>query len=366
MRAWRLARLWGIAIQIDPSWLFIFGLLTWQLATLQLPQWHPDWPLWSTWGLAIVTSLLFFASVLLHELAHSFAALRLGIPVQSVTLFLFGGVARITKEPDRPGVEFLVAIVGPLTSFLLGVGFWLLWVLSGIFRWPFSTELEILAFNNLLLAGFNLLPGFPLDGGRLLRAALWFLGGNILTATRIATLLGQGLAALFAVGGLVQTVRLQDPSWFWFVLVGWFLGVAATASYRQLRIREALRSVPVATLMQPGYPLLPSSLALSQAVPALQGAPDKALLVVDFGRVVGLLRYSEVQRLPATAWPTTTVGQVMTPAARLTAVAPQSAASQLPFGEQEDIPVLVIDAGRLVGLVGPSAVRQFIKARRLG
>ena len=121
-----------------------------------------------------------------------------------------------------------------------------------------------------------------------------------------------------------------------------------------------------AALMQPGYPLLPSSLTLSQAAPYLQSAPDKALPVVDFGRLVGLLRYSEVQRLPAAAWAFTTVGQVMTPAARLTAVAPQSAASQLQFGEREDTPVLVVDEGRLVGLVGPSAVRQFIKARGLG
>jgi Zn-dependent protease len=362
MRAWRLARLWGIAIQIDPSWLFIFGLLTWQLATVQ-PARQP--PLY-TWSVAIITSLLLFASVLLHELAHSFTAMRLGIPVQSVTLFLFGGVARITKEPDRPGVEFLVAIVGPLTSFVLGAGFGLVWVLGGILRWPFVDELGFLAFNNLLLAGFNLLPGFPLDGGRVLRAILWFLGGNILTATRIATLVGQGLAVLFVVGGLVQTFRQPSLSWFWFVVIGWFLGVASTASYRQLRIREALRGVPVATLMHQGYPLFPSSLVLSQAAPYLQSAPDKALLVVDFGRLVGLLPLSAVQRLPNTAWPATTVGQVMTPAARLAVVTPQSEASQLQFGEREDTPVLVVDEGRLVGLVGPSAVRQFIKARGLG
>jgi Zn-dependent protease/predicted transcriptional regulator len=362
MRPWRLARLWGIAIQIDPSWLFIFGLLTWQLATLQPAQ----RPLWYTWGVAVSTSLLLFASVLLHELAHSYTAVRLGIPVQSVTLFLFGGVARITKEPDRPGVEFLVAIVGPLTSFLLGAGFGLMWVLGGIFRWPFSEELSFLALNNLLLAGFNLLPGFPLDGGRLLRAVLWFLGGNVLSATRIATLVGQGLAVLFVVGGLVQGFRYQSLSWFWLAIIGLFLGTAATASYRQLRIRETLRGVPVAALMHQNYQLLPSSLALSQAAPYLQVAPDKALPVVDFGRLVGLLSLSAVQRLSTTAWSVTTVGQVMTPAARLTAVTPQSAASQLSFGEREDTPVLVVDEGRLVGLVGPSAVRQFIKARGLG
>ena len=362
MRAWRLASLWGIAIQIDPSWLFIFGLLTWQLVTLQSAR----QPLWYTWGVAIVTSLLLFASVLLHELAHSFAALRLGIPVQSVTLFLFGGVARITKEPDRPWVEFLIAIVGPLTSLLLGAGFGLLWILGGIFRWPFSNELQILAVNNLMLAGFNLLPGFPLDGGRVLRAGLWFLGGNLLTATRIATWLGQGLSVLLVVGGVALTVRFQEASWSWFVLVGLFLGMAATASYRQIRIREALQRVPVAALMHQSYQLLPPSLSLSQAAPYLQSAPDKALPVVDFGRLVGLLSLSAVQRLPATAWAVTTVGQAMTPAARLVAVTPQSAASQLPFGEQEDTPVLVVDEGRLMGLVGPSAVRQFIKARGLG
>lgn len=361
MRAWRLTRIWGIAIQIDPSWLFIFGLLTWQLATSPPAR----QPTWSAWGVAIIISLLFFASVLLHELAHSFAAVRLGIPVQSVTLFLFGGVARITKEPDRPGVEFLVAIVGPLTSFVLGVGFGLVWFLGGIFRWPFVDELGFLAFNNLLLAGFNLLPGFPLDGGRVLRAVLWFLGGNILTATRIATLVGQGLAVLFVVGGLVQTFRQSSLSWFWFVLVGWFLGVASTASYRQLRIREALRAVPVATLMHQNYQFLSSSMTLSQVAPALQIVPDKALPVVDFGRLVGLLCLSAVQRLPTTAWPTTMVGQVMTPAARLATVAPQSEASQLPFGEREDTPVLVVAEGRLVGLVGPSDVRQFMKARGL-
>jgi Zn-dependent protease/predicted transcriptional regulator len=361
MRAWRLARVWGIAIQIDPSWLFIFGLLTWQLAELQPAR----QPLWYTWGVAIITSLLLFASVLLHELAHSYTAVRLGIPVQSVTLFLFGGVARITKEPDRPGVEFLVAIVGPLTSFLLGAGFGLVWVLGGIFRWPFVDELGFLAFNNLLLAGFNLLPGFPLDGGRLLRAVLWFLGGNILSATRIATLVGQGLAVLFVAGGLAQGFRYQSLSWFWLAIIGLFLGTAATASYRQVRIREALRGVSVAALMHQDYQFLPSSLSLSQAAPYLQVAPDKALPVVDFGRLVGLLRLSAVQRLTATAWPATTVGQVMTPTPQLLAVAPQSEASQLQFGEREDTPVLVVAEGRLVGLVGPSDLRRFLSARGL-
>lgn len=182
---WRIGRIKGIDINIDPSWLIIFGLITFSLGGVYFPRVYPRWPHWLHLITGPITSILFFASVLGHELAHSLVAIRQGEKVRSITLFIFGGAAEITEEPDRPRKEFLVAIVGPLSSLGIALMFMGLWLLLRPINEPASAVARYLAFINIVLAIFNLIPGFPMDGGRVLRSIIWGITGNLRRATRL-------------------------------------------------------------------------------------------------------------------------------------------------------------------------------------
>jgi len=236
-----IGRLFGISIKLHFSWFFIFALVTWALVAGYFPAVYPDWNLTTSIITGIITSLLFFGSVLLHELMHSVVAQASGIPVKSITLFIFGGVAQITEEPKEPKTELKIAFAGPLTSILLGGIFWLIW-----FTVPATFEYVIavafwLGWINLVLGGFNLLPGFPLDGGRVLRSILWWRSGNLRRATKWASNAGRGISFLFIFGGIWL---IFSGLWFnglWLAFIGWFLGNAAVGSYRQLTLQQMLQ-----------------------------------------------------------------------------------------------------------------------------
>ncbi|MFH1003355.1 MAG: site-2 protease family protein, partial [Chloroflexota bacterium] len=241
-RAFNIGRILGIQIRIHYSWFIIFALVTvslgWQAFPLDYPQWSPL----LNWATALVTSLLFFSSVLAHELSHSLVGRANGVPIKSITLFIFGGVAQMTREAARPGAEFKMAVAGPGCSLVLGGLFALLgWLV------PVGVVQEMaswLAYINIALAVFNLIPGFPLDGGRVFRSLVWRLSGNYRRATRIATLVGRGVGYLFMLGGLAIVIfRPGGLDWFsglWLAFIGWFLENAASASYRQMRQAEAM------------------------------------------------------------------------------------------------------------------------------
>lgn len=257
-KVFNLGRLFDIQFRVHFSWFIIFALVTVFLVS-------PDYSKWLYWVIAIITSLFFFASVIAHELAHSLVGRATGIPIKSITLFIFGGVAEMTKEVTGPGVELKMAVAGPICSLvisgLFGGLFGLLWFFAPNLTEPIATMILWLAIMNGALAVFNLIPSFPLDGGRVFRSALWRFTGSYSRSTRIATRVGQGIGYSFILCGIsIIILRPFGLSWFegiWIAFIGWFLASAAAASYRQLRRQEALSNLTTAeaiTLDSPGAP----------------------------------------------------------------------------------------------------------------
>jgi Zn-dependent protease/predicted transcriptional regulator len=369
-----IGRIFGINVRIDWSWLFIFFLVTWNLSTV-FGQAHAGWGPTLTWGMAIVAAFLFFASVLAHELAHSLVARARGIPVRSITLFLFGGVSDIQREPDSPGVEFVMAIVGPLTSIVLGG---LLALLAGASAGPLqdtmtnptatiarlsplTTLLLWLGSINVILGIFNLTPGFPLDGGRVLRSILWAATSNLRRATRWASWTGQAIAWLMIIGGISMAFGAQIPffgtgliSGLWLAFIGWFLNSASVQSYQQVVVHDILEGVPVERMMRTNPPTCLPNCSVSHLVHEhIMGTDDQTFPVLDDGRLVGIVTLEDVRRVSRHAWDTTTVSEIMTPADQLTVVTPdEDAAEALNKLTQRDVRQLpVLRDGELVGLL---------------
>ena len=253
-KAFNLGRLFGIQFRLHFTWFIIFILVTVFLVS-------PDYTQWTKWIIAIIASLLFFASVVAHELAHSLVGRANGIPIESITLFIFGGVAQMTREVTRPGAELKMAAAGPACSLVIGCFFGLLWFFTQGIAESVTAIAQWLAVINILLAVFNLIPGFPLDGGRVLRSLLWRVTGNFSRSTRVATRVGQGIGYLFILGGIsIIFLHPLGLTWFdgiWIVFIGWFLENAATVSYRQLRWQEALHDFTTSGTMTPDYPIVP-------------------------------------------------------------------------------------------------------------
>lgn len=380
----RVGRLFGIQLFIDWSWLFIFLLLTWNLYAV-FSHWHPQWEPLLRLSVAVVAAVMFFGSVLLHELAHSLVAKAHGIPVRSITLFLFGGVSSFEREPPSPRVEFVSAIVGPLTSLILGGVFLLLGSLSVApllevaatpaealrALGPIPTLLLWLGPINVLVGLFNLIPAFPLDGGRVLRALLWATVHNLRKATRWAAGVGQAIAWLFIVTGLAMAFGLRVPffgtgviSGLWLAFIGWFLNTAAVQSYRQVVIQDLLHGVPVGRLMRTRLVTVPGDLSVSRLVNEwIMGSDERAFPVMDHDVFVGLVCLDDIRKVPSTAWEHTTVAQIMTPLERLVTVAPHDdAAEALEQLSRRDVAQLpVMDNGRLVGMLRLKDITRWLE-----
>ena len=339
----RAGKIFGITIRIDWSWLFIVLLVTWNLSIL-FGGLHPNWSLALIWGTAVVAALLFFASVLAHELAHSLVARSQGVPVRSITLFLFGGVSNIQRDPSSPGAEFLLTIVGPITSIVLGVIFALLAgvsagssVTSASFYSrtgaaarlsPLSTLLLWLGPINILVGVFNLIPGFPLDGGRLVRSILWAITNNLRLATRWASWLGQLIAWLMIAVGIAMIFGINVPflgtgfvSGLWLAFIGWFLNTASAQSYRQVVVHDLLEGVSVERVMRANPPTVPPDCQISSLVEDhVMGTDDHAFPVVDNGQLLGMVTLEDVRALSRDEWQRTTVRDIMTPVDQLVTV----------------------------------------------
>ncbi|MFC2005037.1 site-2 protease family protein [Chloroflexota bacterium] len=254
-KAFNLGKLFGIEFRLHFSWFIIFILVTGVLV-------YPNYSQWFYWVIGIVTSLLFFASVIAHELAHSLVGRANGIPIVSLTLFIFGGVAQMTKEVTRPGAELKMAAAGPICSLVIG-GFFGLFLLIPKIPEPITMMISWLALMNGILAAFNLIPGFPLDGGRILRSLLWHVTGSYSRSSRIATRLGQSIGYLIILGGILTIfLRPFDLNWFegiWIAFIGWFLASVASASYRQIRRQEALSGFAAVEAIPSNHPTVPSN-----------------------------------------------------------------------------------------------------------
>ena len=384
----RIGHILGIEIRLDYSWFLVFALVVLILTTGTLPetlrQVGLELPRAHLWLLGFVTTLLFFLSILLHELSHAYVARLYGIPIINITLFIFGGVARLGEEPRSPRAEFLMTVVGPLVSYALAALFGMVALVSwlgmrtsgglGVFHYVYAPAFWLFLVNGML-ATFNLVPGFPLDGGRLLRSALWHFFGDLRWATWVATLTGQGFGLLLMADGAVfllvpslRAVFLVHAGWS--ILIGWFLVQAARTSYRQVLLREALRGVPVREVMTPPVVVLPAGMTVHDAVEQyflrwrfpsfpVRGANEQ----------LAELTTEAVRALPRRQWPYTPVSAVAHPLLAEELLAPDDDAweAMLRMAVRDRPRLLVVEDGDVVGIVSRTSLLQLWDTkRRLG
>lgn len=365
-----LGRVAGIRLGADWSVLIIFALVATQLGMAALPAWHPGWSAGLTWAVALGAAVLFFVSILLHELSHSLVAKAMGMKVRGITLFIFGGVSQIEGEAPSPKAEFLIAIVGPLTSIVLGVvGLMgatalgasvladagpenLQSLLQGLS--PGTTLLLWLGLMNMILGLFNMVPGFPLDGGRVLRSLLWWGSGSLETATRWAARAGQAVAFALMAWGVVVLFSGNPVGGLWRILIGWFLNNAAKSSYQQMRVHQALQGVPVRRIMRSDLTHVSPDLAVGALVrDHIMRGDQRCFPVLSDDRLRGLVCLADVRRVPEAEWDRTTLEQIMTPADDLVTVEigdPADEALRM-LGEREVDQLPVLEGGRLAGVL---------------
>lgn len=319
----RLGRVLGVEIKVDASWLFIAVLITWSLGGHYFPMAHPGWTGAAYLLAALLTAALFFVSILLHELSHSLVSAHFGRPVRGITLFIFGGVAELQGEPTRPREELLMALGGPITSQTIGGLFGALWLVSRGRMDVVHATAGWLAWINLALGGFNLVPGFPLDGGRAFRAIVWRVTGDQRRATRLAAGMGRFVGLALIGWGAWSIFGGDWANGLWIALIGWFLYGAAGASTQELAVEDLLAGHRVREAMVVDCPRVPSQLTLDAVVDQI-AVPTHQLSfpVVADGRAVGLLGMDDILRIPRKRWREVHAGDAMHPVAALPAVAP--------------------------------------------
>ncbi|MCX6022870.1 MAG: site-2 protease family protein [Chloroflexi bacterium] len=365
----QVGRIGGISIRIHPSWLIVFFLISWSLA-LYYPSVDPAFSGGTAWLMGIISALLLFVSVLIHELSHAFAARARGMNVHSIVLFLFGGVSNLTTEPRSASGEFMISVVGPLTSLVLAGLCAIAAMLVGAANPAVTAVLEYLAIINLLLGLFNLIPGFPLDGGRVLRSIIWQFTGSLPRATRIATGVGQAVAYGFIILGIVEVLGGNLLGGVWLALIGWFLSSAAQSSAQQVALQETTAGVRVRDVMRALPITAPASSSVQRIVDEFMlGRNLRAVPVVDdeTGRLVGMVTLSDLRDTPPVAWPQTSVRMVMSGAATLITVTPDDLlADALQKIAERDLDRLpVVYENRPVGILSRSDVIRYLQVRRL-
>lgn len=366
----RLGRIWGIELGLHYSWLVIALLVTLSLGA-HFRELNPAWGDGVVWAVATVTALLFFTSIVVHELSHAAVARRLNLPVRSITLFALGGIATIEKDAEDAKSELLIGGVGPLTSVLIGLAcLGLAWVTGGNLTAaqpaPLTAMLTWLGLINLGLAAFNMIPGYPLDGGRVLRSLVWWVSGNAALATKAAARVGQFVAFGFVTYGIYGLFRGSGIGGLWLAFIGWFLLDAAGASHGQLMLAESLRGLRVGDVMRRDCRFVFGGLDLRTFVDQyLLRAGEPCFAVVDNGRVEGLITAREVGRVERARWPHTSVEDAMLPAGRLPALDPQSSViDALGALSREGLDQLpVFSNSRLAGLISKEQIFRLLQTR---
>jgi Zn-dependent protease/CBS domain-containing protein len=362
-----LGRVLGIPLRLHYTWFVIFALVTLSLVFGPLIE-PPYPPIGQRVILGVLTSLLFFASIVTHELAHSILAVRNNIPVKDITLFVFGGVSQTTQEATHPRTELSIAIVGPLTSLALaGIFYGLHLILASTNQLLVASSMWWLTWINVLLAAFNLIPGFPLDGGRILRALVWHQTRDYRRATRIATRVGRGIAYAFIAAGIVLIFVRQ--SWFdgiWLVLIGWFLNDAARASYRQVLLRDALVGITARQVTDYASPLVPPHMNLAELVDQYVLPTGRSCFLISWGaELEGMVTLQQIKKVPRIRRATTTAQDIMTPATKLkVAHADQDllgVLQQMSGENTNHIPV--VEAGKVTGIINREEIGRFLRTR---
>ncbi len=366
----QIGRIYGIPIFLHTSWFIIFGLIAFSFVS-EFDALQLNLPTSRLWGLGLMTSLLFFASLVFHEMAHSVVARHYKIPVASITLFVFGGVSRIGREPARAVEEFNIAVAGPLSSLFLAGGFWLVARQAGS-NAILSTLAGSLAWINFSLALFNLIPGFPLDGGHIFRAIVWAFNKDYARATRIAALSGQVIAyAMIALGAATALTNhtllgIGGPvGGLWLAFIGWFILSAAKQSQAQVEARGALEGLRVADIMTPELHTVGREISLEDYAREMVRTGRRAHLVVAGDQLVGLVTAEALNSVPQQDWDVTSVQAVMLPKDKLHWAAPEESALSLldrmrTIGMQQ---MPVIAGGNVVGIVTRDSILRVLQSR---
>lgn len=363
----KLGKIGGIEVSVHWSWLFIFLLLTWSFAGGILDHFYPEWSHAQRWLVGSIISVVFFLSILVHELAHSFVARSKGVDVRGITLFLFGGVSNLRGEPRRAQDEFAIAVAGPATSLVLGALFGAGWAVLRFWSGGAAGISANLGVINAVIAVFNLMPGFPLDGGRVFRSLLWWRNKNLLSATRSASQVGQLFAYLLMGVGVVSFFLGNLIGGIWLFIIGIFLRGASAASYQQTLAQVVLRGVTAAEAATRDCQPVPPDLSLEQVVDShILRRNVRCFPVQADGDLQGLVTLSDIRGIPRDQWPMTSVSKAMTPLDRLQTVPPDEDLRRVvEIMAQTDInQVPVVQEGRLVGLISRSDIIRLIQVRR--
>jgi Zn-dependent protease/predicted transcriptional regulator len=365
--SWRVGRIAGVEVRVDSSWVVVALLVTYSMY-LRVLYLYGSVSTVGAVGLAVLSAVLLFGSVLVHELAHAVVSQARGIRVLDITLFLFGGATRARVESRGPGDEFLIAVVGPLTSGILAGLFGIVAGLGGgVLSGPLAGTLGYLGWVNLLLAAFNLVPGFPLDGGRLLRSAIWKATGSLGRATQIASGAGQAVGWLLVAGGVAWLLAGNLAGGIWFAFIGWFLVQAARASYQELQLRHLLGGVEAEDVMAGNLLRIPPDLSLQDAVDDYFMRYDHGAFPVDQqGRTIGLLTLRGVRRVPREQWSARRVRDHMVPLGDQVVVTPDARMDGV-LGKLQDSEagrVLVVQDGEVVGIITPTDLTRWLRRWR--
>ncbi|MDO9532344.1 MAG: site-2 protease family protein [Deltaproteobacteria bacterium] len=364
----KLFKLFGFEVKIDLSWLVIAVLVTWSLAKGAFPAWYPNLTPETYWIMGVVGALGLFVSIVAHEFCHSLVARQYGMNMKGITLFIFGGVAEMGDEPPTAKAEFMMAIAGPLSSMAIGAVFYLVYRGGEAGGWstPVNAVTYYLCYINLILAAFNLLPAFPLDGGRVLRSILWGAKDNLRWATRVSSSIGSafGLGLIFL--GVLQFINGNVIGGVWMFLIGMFLRNAAQISYQQLLVRKALEGEPVRRFMTPHPVTVPDSITVAQLVEDyIYKYHHKMFPVMSGDKLAGCITTRQVKDIPREAWDRETIREAASPCSDENTISPdtdavkalammnQSAASRL----------LVVENGRLVGIVSLKDLLDFFSLK---
>jgi Zn-dependent protease/CBS domain-containing protein len=366
-KAVTLFHLFGFRVRVDASWLIIAALVTWSLAVGVFPHRAPDLGAARYWIMGVAGTIVLFLSIIAHEFAHALVARRFGIPMRGITLFLFGGVAEMDDEPPSAKAELSMAIAGPIMSVIISIVFFLLWGMSEVagVRQEIVEVFWYLGFINVLLVVFNMLPAFPLDGGRVTRSLIWMWKGNLRSATRIASYMGSFFGIALIVLG-VLTVFANPIAGIWWVLIGMFLRNAATMSYRNVLVRETLQGEPVSRVMRPDPVTVSRSLPVSELVENyIYKFHYKMFPVVEEDRLIGCVTTRDVKELGREEWDRQTVGAIAQQCGESNTVSPatDSMDALTLMGRNNISRLMVVDDGRLVGIVTSKDLMKFLQRK---
>lgn len=367
-RSFKLFNLFGFEVKIDLSWIIIAVLVTWSLDASFFPYLYKNFSPETYWMMGVVGALGLFLSVIFHEFCHSIVARRLGLPMKGITLFIFGGVAEMSDEPPSAKVEFLMAIAGPLSSLFIAGVFYLIYIGTTSAGWPLPVNgvIRYLAYINVLLAIFNILPAFPLDGGRVLRSILWGIKNDLRWATRVSATVGSTFGILLIVLGVFQFIGGNFIAGLWWFLIGLFIRGAAQMSYQQVLVRNALQGESVRRFMNPHPITAPSSINLEELVEDyIYKYHYKMFPVVDNGNLMGCISTRQVKEVPRENWSRKTVGQLASQCSLENTISPETDALKAlsMMNKTGNSRLLVVEGNKLVGVLTLRDMMQFLSLK---